>query len=128
MRQVLTERRQHERFTLPVMYSPVLVTRIRDGAMHSCEGHAYDISAGGLRLELDESLEKGEIVNVELTLPVHLSDEPGTLHFLGRTAWTNDRDDDPGPVRSAIEIVRFYDDGREKLVRMLGSGHLSRAA
>lgn len=129
MTQVATERRQFERFSLPAMFTTVHVTRVVDGAMCVLDGHAYDISAGGIRVELDDRLELGEMVNVELTLPLHLADEPSHVTFLGRAVWSNDTDDDPGPVRSAIEIFRFFDqEGRDRLLALLGSGHLYRAA
>lgn len=129
MTQVATERRLFERYTLPAMYTTVNVTRVVDGAMRLLEGHAYDISAGGIRVELDEPLQLGEMVNVELTLPLHLADEPSMVRFLGRAVWSNDTDDDPGPVRSAIEISHFFDQqGRDRLLALLGSGHLYRAA
>lgn len=127
--QPVYDRRRFERFALPAMYTTVRVHCVRDGRMTCLEGHAYDVSAGGMRVELDETLVPGEPVSVEITLPLHLTGDDGAIQTLGRAAWSNDSEDDPGPVRSAIEITRFVDAAdRDRLLTILGSGQFHRAA
>ena len=49
--------RRHPRLRLPVGYAAVCVHR-GDCELH---GHAYDISLGGVRFELDTPLAEGEL-------------------------------------------------------------------
>ena len=42
--------RAHDRFCLDPMYTSVTVQRFEDGRVAAVEGHAYDISPGGMRL------------------------------------------------------------------------------
>ncbi len=60
--------RRHPRKPLPAGYADVRVRRA--GQPHfQLTGHAYDISRGGVRFELDEPLECGEQVEIEVRLP-----------------------------------------------------------
>ena len=68
-----------------------------------CEGHAYDLSAGGARIELDDPLEVGQMIAVSLSLP----EGWGDVFTSARVVWVNDEQDDPGPRRMAIEFTDF---------------------
>ncbi|MCA9286710.1 MAG: PilZ domain-containing protein [Phycisphaerales bacterium] len=124
-----TDRRQHQRFTLQPMYSPVAVTIAEeggcDGTMIELDGHAYDISEGGMRMELDEPIGVGVVADVRVALP-GLS-EP--VRVTGVVVWENDALDDPGPRRMAVQFTEFLEDAdHDRLVRYLSEGWLRQAA
>ena len=117
--------RRHPRFSLQPMYTTVTVQRIVDMKVQTVEGHAYDVSERGIRLEMDEPLEVGERVAVCLTM----GGEKTSVFGSGRVVWVNDEDDDPGPRRMAVELTRFLSgEDKARLLRSLGSGQLRRAA
>lgn len=129
-------RRRFERFhTLP-MYTRVLVTTA-DHPGRTFEGHAYDISEGGLRFELDQALHPGTSIAIRLDLPRWLpaplettdfTEPPATVCALGRVIWTDD-DGVPGPVRMAATFTGFLDAiDRDRLLDTLAAGALRRAA
>ncbi|MHC5005060.1 MAG: PilZ domain-containing protein [Planctomycetota bacterium] len=119
------DRRQHDRFELVPMYTAVTVQRVTDLRMQTCTGHAYDLSESGVRLELDEALDKGERVTTHLGLP----GEQWTITATAEVIWVGDADDDPGPRRAALRFVAFPSSGdRSRLLRFLGSGIAPRAA
>ena len=62
-------RRAHVRHTLSPMYAPVTVQVIDGYRILRFGGHAYDVSEGGVRIELDEPLVVGQPVAVLLDLP-----------------------------------------------------------
>ena len=116
--------RAFERFELAPMYTHVTVTRVDAMTMQAVEGHAYDVSEAGVRIELDTPLRVEERVAVEMRLP----GETAAIFASGRVVWVNDADDDPGPRRLAIEFTRFLSrDDRDRLVRHLGFGTWRRA-
>ena len=116
--------RAFDRFELTPMYTQVTVTRVDAMAMQAIDGHAYDISEAGVRIELDTPVRVDERVTVELRLP----GEDAAIFASGRVVWVNDADDDPGPRRLAIEFSRFLsEDDRDRLVRHLGFGTWRRA-
>ncbi len=124
-------RRLHERFKLPAMYAPVAVRLVEDEQFtHS--GHAYDISEGGLRFELDRAMPPGTQVALQVTLPgePETDDGPGRSVFaFANIVWLQDEEDEPGPVRMAAVFSKFAREGdRERLVRQLGSGRFAKAA
>lgn len=124
-------RREYERFTLPAAYSPVSV-RLGPETVFAREGHAYNISEGGVMLELDDPIEPGAEVAVQITLPGFFEDGgPGRAVFaLGRVVWVHAEDvEDGGAVRLAIAFTLFARRGdRERLRRNLASGRYARAA
>lgn len=67
------DRRHDARFTLPAAYAPVQIRLLDDhagrGVPGDLLGHAYDISATGLRFELDEPLPAGARFAIRLELP-----------------------------------------------------------
>lgn len=127
-------RRRHERFeTLPMYTAIEAVTP--DGRV--LEGHAYDVSEGGVRFELDEAISPGTPVTLRLTLPRWLPApiddadaiiEPKPVEVLGDVRWTDD-DEVRGPVRMAASFTAFLDAAaRERLLHTLAAGALRRAA
>ena len=123
------DRRQFKRFTLQPMYSPVAVVIAepggQDGTMIELDGHAYDISEGGLRLELDEPIGIGTVADVRVQLP-GMSD---AVRATGVVVWENDSLDDPGPRRMAVRFQEFLEDeDHARLVQYLGEGWLRCAA
>ena len=104
------DRRDDQRVTLDPAYSPVQVRRLNDMAT-ILPGHAYDISPTGSRFELDESLEPGERIQIEIDSVVCKS----TLKTTGTIQWISSEDDDPGPRRMAVEFDTLQDSQRISL-------------
>ncbi len=119
------DNREYERFTLSPMYSSVTARRMGSGADKELHGHAYDVSEAGVRFELDEVIDPGESIAVDLSLP-------GTqtpIGAIGDVVWVNDETDDPGPRRLAIQFTGFRsDEDRFRLINYLGSAQIRRAA
>ena len=126
MNQIKTvNRRAHDRFVLTPMYTRVAVQRVTDRRSERLEGHAYDLSEGGIRIELDRALEPGERVSLQLGLP----GEDIDIFVAARVTWISRQDDDPGPRRAALEFGDFLSDmDHSRLVGFLGSGLCRRAA
>ncbi len=122
------DRREATRFTLKPMYTRVLV-RPEGERMFTLEGHAYDISMGGLRFELDQEIPTGSPIGIMLELP-----EPGDPHGVrlvaatGTVVWIDD-DDIPGPVRMAAVFHAFETaDDEQRLNQTLSTGRYAQAA
>jgi len=62
------EARQHPRIKLPAMYTLVRV-KPKDHPRFCWTGYIYDISASGMRFELDEPVDPGTEVEVRAMLP-----------------------------------------------------------
>lgn len=128
--QTAQDRRRFQRFTLPPMYSRITV-RPPDSAEYELEGHAYDISEGGIRFELDEALAPGTQVAVRLDLPhnaVERRSERRSVFAFANIVWKED-DDEPGPVRLAAVFTRFASpEDQDLLRRRLISGRYAAAA
>jgi Tfp pilus assembly protein PilZ len=121
---VMPNRRRFERHRLSPMYSSV-IARPADPSQPQLEGHIYDISEGGARIELDQPLTVGETVAVDLDLPG--TDEP--ISAAGDVVWVNDDQDDPGPRRMAVRFRRFDSAAdRLRLLVYLGERGLQAAA
>jgi hypothetical protein len=121
-----TERRRHPRFSLPGMYTPVAVRLIDEGRFRWA-GHAYDISEGGMRFELDRALEPGTCIVARIALPGGDEDDSVVFAF-GTIVWLED-EDDPAPYRMAAVFTRFAREGdRELLHERLSSGRFATAA
>lgn len=121
-------RRQHARYLVQPGYTPVSL-RLLDSERFTLEGHAYDISEGGLMFELDRGVDPGTAVAVQITLPPNEHDVgPGRSIFIfGNVVWLDDAE--PGPVRMAVAFTRFARLGdRERLLRALANGRIARAA
>lgn len=127
-----SDRRRFARFRMPAAYTPVLV-RLHDETVFVRAGHAYDISEGGIRFELDDPIEPGTPVAMQIELPrgvgpAEALDGPGRAVFvMGNVVWTDDSE--PGPVRMALAITRFARAGdQERLRARLASGRYAAAA
>ena len=123
-------RRRYERFALAPGYTPVAVKLLADDTFQF-EGHAYDISEAGLRFELDQPIDPGTPVAIEVTLACgpRSFTEDNRVCVMGSVVWVDDDEDEPGPVRMAAAFTRFARTGdKERLLAQLQSGRLARAA
>lgn len=121
-------RRQFERFCLAPAYTDITV-RV-PGRREPMSGHAHDISEGGLRMELDESIEPGTSIVLEVKLPA------GTLRSgvvedvlaRGTIMWADD-DGARGPVLMGVHIDEFATNvDRDRLLGRFATGAYHRAA
>jgi hypothetical protein len=114
-----SDRRVHTRFELRPMYSAIRVRLTPDSA-EEMEGHAYDISRGGLCFELDDALPPGTPIQMHLTLPEWLmgladgEDDDAGVRARGTVVWTDD-DGARGPVRMAAVFTSFESVGEREL-------------
>lgn len=116
-------RRVHPRYSLPAMYTTVTATR-PDGRP-DLAGHLYDISVAGARIELDEALEPGDRIHIDLQLP----GASQRVRASARIVWVGDDLDDPGPRRMAVKFLRFDQRAdHDRLSRYLDAQALRRAA
>ncbi len=124
------ERRRHERYVLPPMYSPVAV-RTLDRDEYEWEGHAYDISEGGVRFELDRPVAPGTQVALRIDLGPTSSErstERRSVFVFANVVWMME-EDAPGPTRHAAVFSRFAREGDEEALReRLTTGRYARAA
>lgn len=119
----LLNRRRFQRYALQPMYTPISV-RMHDGVGPQIDGHAYDISEGGIRFELDERVAAGTPLIMQVTLPTEMNDiGPGpTITAFATVAWVEEDDEHP-PYRSAAVFTGFAKAGdRDRLVRAFSSG------
>lgn len=123
-------RRRHPRFQLEPMYTPVAV-RLLESEVFDNEGHAYDISEGGLRFESDRPIKPGTKVALQITLPNLDSHEigPGRCVFVfANVVWIED-EDMPGPYKMAAVFTHFARAGdRDRLLRQFATGRYRAAA
>jgi hypothetical protein len=118
-------RRAHERRALPPAYTSVEARRVTCPRARPLLGHAYDVSEGGVRIELDEPLPQGEPMSLRLNLP----GETLPVAAVGDVVWLNDEVDDPGPRRMALKFKAFGTaSDRERLLRFIGHGGMRVAA
>ncbi len=126
----ITERRRYPRFTLEPMYTPIAV-RTLDSEVFDIEGHAYDISEGGMRFELDRPLSPGTQVAMQVTLPSMQETEIGpgrSILVFANIIWLED-EEDPAPYRMAAVFTHFARAGdRERLLRQFATGRYRAAA
>ena len=126
-------RRRHSRYRLSPMYTPVKV-RFLDSEEFTMDGHAYNISEGGLQFELDRGILPGTKVAIQIELPLGPGPAgwdgagPGRAVFaFGNVIWLDD--EEPGPVRMAMAFTMFARAGDQERLRMrLASGSYSLAA
>jgi hypothetical protein len=105
--------------------------RLLDSEQFTLEGHAYDISEGGIRFELDHPIAPGTPIAMQITLPISQAESdigPGRSVFvMGNVVWIDDSE--PGPVQMALVVTRYARLGdRERLLARLASGTYARAA
>ena len=125
------ERRQFERYRLPSMYTAIAARELH-AEQFSLTGHAYDISRGGMRFELDQPLEPGTRIALRIELPGSAASwaEPRVVFAFANVVWIEQDDlDDTGPVRMACVFTNFCRPGDEDhLMRRLRSGRYAKAA
>jgi len=110
------ERRTHERYhTAPMHHAISIRPYESERFMH--DGHAYDVSEGGLCFELDDAIKPGTDVGVMIHLPAGFDAGPGRAIFAtGRVIWRSDMEE-PGPVRMGLMFHGFSRAGDEKRLR-----------
>jgi hypothetical protein len=126
------ERRRHTRYLLPSMYTEIAV-RPLDSDEFVWHGHAYDLSVGGMRFELDQPIEPGTPVAVRIQLPGSTMLRPHErkpIYAFANTVWIEEDDiESAGPVRMACVFTRFCMPGdEERLSKRLSNGRFSLAA
>jgi hypothetical protein len=128
----MIDRRRFPRFVVEPMYTPLAV-RLLDSPSEAfdIEGHAYDISEGGARFELDRPIAPGTRIAVQITLP-SMSDSdigPGrTVLVFANVVWL-DEDEGVPPHRMAAVFTHFARAGdRERLLRQFATGRYRAAA
>lgn len=119
--QSAVDRRVADRFSPQVGYSRVVVSVDKpDRPQSAFEGHAYDVSVNGLRFELDEPLEEGTPIEVELHLPGMLK----SIRSTGRVVRVLDDHEDAGPQRMALTFRSFSSPlDASRLTKHLASGY-----
>lgn len=126
------DRRRHPRYVLPSMYTNIAV-RPLDSDEFLYEGHAYDLSEGGMRFEIDHPIAPGTAVAIRIELPgagaMRAADRRPVYAF-ANVVWLEEEDlDQPGPIRMACVFTRFAQLGdEERLMSRLRSGRYSIAA
>ncbi|MCC6659465.1 MAG: PilZ domain-containing protein [Phycisphaerales bacterium] len=122
-------RRGHERFAMHPMYTPVRVRLAPDSAV-DLEGHAYDISEGGVRFELDEAIAPGTPLTMRIAVPAGSGNlAPQAVCVRANVVWLDNDPDEPGPVRMAAVFTRFDNPAdRGRLLAQLSRGGFARAA
>jgi len=112
------------------MYTPISL-RLLDQTLHCFDGHAWDISEGGIQFELDREVPAGTAVAIQIMLPTLASElGPGrSIFVLANIVWADADPDEPGPVRHAAAFTSFARLGdKERLMRSLVQGRYARAA
>lgn len=121
----ITDRRNAERFRLGTGLVRVVVAAHGEtpSSKGVFEGHAYDLSCNGIRLELDNELPVETPVEVEIFMPGGC--EP--IRVVGAVTRVFDELDDPGPRRMGIQVVNGATPRDwERLERLLENGSLGR--
>ena len=118
----INDSRAFPRLKLPPMYTVLRVRPVGHNT-YPWTGHIYDISASGLRIELDDPIEPGTAVELRATLP---GSEQTTITAQGRIVRIHD--DEPGPTRLGLTFEQFpHFSDRQKLNRYL-KDHLPKPA
>ena len=122
-------RRRHERFSVPPMYTALTVNVVGEPKMQ-LDGHCYDLSEGGVQFELDDALPAGTPIELSIELPNGMLGQPEqerVVRVVGNVVW-NDQTE-PGPVRLAAVFSKFVAGvDKDRLFRHIAGGHLTRAA
>ncbi len=97
------EARRHPRLKLPAMYT-LLRARPEGDDRYRWTGYIYDVSEGGLRIELDEQLEPGTPIEVRGVLP---GSRGTSFRASGKVVRLHDTEDDFGPFRMGVALHAF---------------------
>ncbi len=118
-------RREHERIRVQPMYTSVIATGVGEDPGLEMLGHVYDISEGGVRIELDEPLDPGQKVVLRLEFP----GAPAAVQASASVVRVHDDQDDPGPRRMALRFIKFTSGSdRNRLVDYIDRERGRRAA
>lgn len=110
----VADNRSAPRVTVPPMYT-VLRAKPAGQKPYCWTGHIYDISASGMRMELDGALTPGTALDLRITLP---GTRMLTIEASGKVVRLHDPE--PGPARMGISFEKFSSDAdRDKLIRYL---------
>ena len=116
--------RRHRRVRPAPMYTLVRVRSV-GRRRYQWSGHAYDISYGGMRFELDTSLAPGTEVDLCATLP---GQKRTTFRATGHIIRLHNDVDEPGPVRMGMAFDRFANRSDRQCLRKYLSHALRDAA
>lgn len=125
------DRRRFERFATAPMYTTLSV-RTMDESFFTRHGHAYDLSEGGARFELDEAVEPGTAVGLRILLPAWAVEDGDlglskAIFVVGNVVWCDTAE--PGPAQMAVVFTRFArEEDRQRLLRPLKTRSLRRVA
>ena len=128
------DRRMFPRFVVEAMYTPVAARVEVEGgedAPFDLEGHAYDISEGGMRFELDRRVEPGTCMAIRIFMPgLGERDEGRSVLVFANVVWAEDAEEGGcPPYRMAAAFARFVRAGdRDRLIRHFSSGRYRLAA
>lgn len=117
--------RQTPRLKLPPMYTLI---RVRPkGTKRFCwTGHIYDISAAGMRFELDAPLEPGTFIEIRAMLP---GSQQTTISVSGHIVRYHDDSDERGPIRLGMIFDAFTNPAdRARLIDYLHNSGIKQAA
>ncbi len=105
--------------------TPPIAVRTCDPVGPELEGHAYDISEGGVRFEADAQVPVGTPITMQIALPGAGGAELGagrTITAFATVAWVEEDDEHP-PFRCAAVFTAFANAGdRERLVEAFSTG------
>ena len=99
-----TDARTAPRLKLPAMYTLARV-KPRGDERYRWTGYIYDISASGMRIELDDAVDLGAEVEVRAMLP---GANHTSIHVSGHIVRMHDDADEPGPMRMGLTFDRFH--------------------
>lgn len=125
------DRRRFERFETSPMYTTLSVRTLEEN-FFTRHGHAYDLSEGGSRFELDVPIEPGTAIAMRIMLPASAIEAgdigPGQAIFaIGNVVWCDVSE--PGPAKMAVAFTRFAREGdRDRLLKPLKTRSLRRVA
>ena len=114
---IADNRRSAERFRLGTALVHVVVGAhgVTPETKGFFEGHAYDISDHGVRIEVDAALPVGTPVEVAL----HMPGLGSPLKLVGKVARLFDEIDDPGPRRMGVDFRAASKADAARLERLL---------
>jgi len=117
--------REHERIRVQPMYTSVIAKALGEHPDLEMLGHIYDVSEGGVRIELDEPLAPGQTVSLQLEFP----GTAAAVKVSANVVWVHDEQDDPGPRRMALRFTEFTSDpDRHRLADYIERERSRRAA
>lgn len=119
-----SDARQFPRLRLPAMYTLMRV-RPQGAERYMWTGYIYDISASGMRFELDTALPPGTTVEFRAMLPGQFHT---TFSGAGTVVRLHDDEEEKGPMRMGLSINAFARHGdRRRLSDYLQSAGLKAA-